>query len=352
MNLTFLLFLIKVMTASKIKMTRREPLLYFMSKPEDFENDPDVCFMAVKLHTPAIVEQYYRTAAQTFTDLKHIFKEFAQSREKASKLLEINTKLFEATFVVPLTTANLIFTVGIQLQPLLSYRCPVIDSLAERIKKLEKAGNGTVATINRFFRHFALPEMHFIEILCNLISEAKLLKKPDSSGNFLDFSRTGLLRSKERILLALANTLAKMDMLLALFLTEPSAAERSLNLVKKLWHVHLRRWQLQPDQPPVPTEPSFFDAQSYQKEPIHFTFPDWDQHVDVEKEVALLQIKREKLIKKYEREEALRRMLQRPASSSYSWMFFLLVLGAAILTALTSAFFVIKKQRRIISEEL
>ena len=347
MNFLLLYFFgfLQLPPALSIKMTRKDPLLYFMSTAEDFENDPDVCFMAVKLHTPATVELYYQTAAQTFTDLQQIFAEFAKDREKAAKFLEINQKMFEASFAAPLTVANMIFTIGKQVQPLLEYRCSVIDSLAERTKQLEETGNDTITTINRFFRHFALPEMQFIEILCNLMSQARLLKKPDSRGNILDLKGTGLLRSEKRVLLTLANFIAKADLLLTLFLTEPTAAQRSLNLVRKLWHVHWRRWQLQTKQP-FPSEPFYFDAHSYQKEPIHFTFPDWSSEVDVEKEVALLQIRREKLMKKYEAEEAARRLLLRQANPpSKMWIVALVVVFGIVAVALAFAYRVIKRQQ-------
>jgi hypothetical protein len=342
-----------------VKIKRKDPLLYFMSKPEDFENDPDVCFMAVKLHSPDTVESYYHTAAQTYMDLKQICHEIAHNRAKSVKWLEINRLLFEASFAAPLTVANMFFLVAKHLQPLLKYHSRVLDRISERILKLEETETETIATINRFFRHFSLPEMQFLELLCNLMSRAQVLKKAADSHSpsqrgFLDLSRTNLIKSQERIFLTLSNALAKADMLLTLFLTEPTAAERSLNLVQKLWHVHWRRWQLQNSRP-VPTESFHFDTQNYQKEPIHFTFPDWNGDVDVEKEVALLQIRREKLMKRYEKEEALRRFLLRPPNSSSSKLRILVLVGVLVVglvVGLTAAYLVIKRQGKATAASL
>ena len=356
MRLPFLplFFFTSSLAASRVKQLRPDPLLYFLSTPADFENDPDVCFMVMKLHTPATVETFYQTAAQTYTDLKHIFAEFARDREKAKELLKINDKIVEESFSYPLTVANVIFTAGKLIQPLLNYRSKVMDTLALQIRELEQSPSGTdtINTVVRFFRHFSLPEMQFIEILCNLMAQARLLKKPNSRGHIIDLSGTGLdPRYEKRILLTLANAFAKMDMLLTLFLTEPSAAKRSLNLVRKLWYAHWARWQEQNPGQALPKPPLFYDAQSYQKEPIYFTFPDWDEHVDVYREVSLLQMKREKLKEKFEAEEALRKLLQaKPQKSSAMMIFGVVFMMAVGVLAVTATYRVIKKQRELAHE--
>lgn len=335
-------------TPPPLKYTRLDTLLYFMTTPEDFERDPDSFFMTTKMHEPTTVQNFYRTAAQTYTDLKKIWRELSQDREKATKLLAVNAKLLEISFAAPLTVSDMIFVAVKETQALLSYRSAVIDSLAQRARDLEQPLHAeTVKTIVRFFRHFGLSEMHFIENTCTLLSQAKVLNTPDSDdGSFLDLRQTGLLNSGRRILLTLTNALAKMDTLLTLFLTESTAAGRSLNLIRRLWESHVRNWQLQNNQP-APIDNTFFiNSQYYQKEPVHFSFPDWDPEVDVDEQVALMRFKWEKLHKRFIEctEESVRQSTEKSPESSAMWIAWLIMLLTMLAGATLWSYTVIKTQ--------
>lgn len=321
----------------KQRRTRMDPLLNYLTLPEDFEKDTDVKFLGAKIRDPAVLRTFYKAAAELHGDFDKIFEEIAKDKEKATKILNFNQRLVQASLVVPLTVTNIMFAVGKHIHPLLNYRSGVIDRLAERIKEMEQQ-NDTVGIVNNFFKHFALPEMQFIEQFCVLMSRAKLLNRPDpKTGFYLDLNGTGLIESQQRIRLDLANFFAKVDLLLTLFLTEPTAAQRSNNLVKRLWSIHWRRWQLQ-HKDEYPEKNSYlFSPHNYRAEPLHFTFPDWKPGYDPEDAIGKLQAKQALFVKLQEGSGQEMKTVKRKSKSL--WIILSTVAGVLVLVCAIAVLF-------------
>ena len=302
---------------SKPQKSNSSPLIQedFLVTPADFEKDEDVCYLVKQLHRPQVIEKFYTSAQLLHSHLPHLYAELQTADQKvAERFLVIMKKLATASLKEPLTVTNLIFAFGKHIYPLFKFRSEPLVGLVDTLKKLDTGQDRErrlIFLMTQFFENFTLPEVTKIQDFIKLMSLSTMTKDENENESnthsitthpkthhttqqsttnsttqsatiinsspiqFLDISKTSLEFYAERIRLTLTNAISKMIILLDLFLTDPSVANRSKNLVKKLWDLHLHRLALREDTPFEDLDLKWLDQALYRKAVVHFSFEDW-----------------------------------------------------------------------------
>jgi hypothetical protein len=282
---------------------RRQDLHSFLLYPEDFETDPDVNYLASKLHEPAIVAHFYASAAAIYADLEVWWRELSEDRNKAEKFLQYVRALAIAGAEEPLTVTNLVFAFGKHFAPLFTHRSKPLDSIAAMLAEIEQdapenitdplnspsgASKSRLGVMTYFFHSFTLREIPQFEQFIWLMSRADMLPLSTTATGSFDMARTALPAHHNRVRTILANGIAKIGLLLKLFLDEGTdgVMDRSIRLVRRLWDLHLRRLLGQEKALSDGDENAiryWTDPRHYRKTPINFTFADWDPVVAAHK---------------------------------------------------------------------
>lgn len=264
----------------------------FLVTPADFEKDEDVCYLVKQLHRPQVIEKFYTSAQLLYSHLPNLYAELQTADYKvAERFLVIIKKLATASLKEPLTVTNLIFAFGKHIYPLFKFQSEPLLQLVDTLKKLDTGQDRErrlIFLMTQFFENFTLPEVTKIQDFIKLMSLSTIIPKQGNENiinthsttthptiQFLDISKTSLESYAERIRLTLTNAISKMIILLDIFLTDPSVATRSKNLVKKLWDLHLHRLALREDILFDDLDLKWLDQALYRKAVVHFSFEDW-----------------------------------------------------------------------------
>lgn len=277
---------------------RRRAMHTFLYGPEDYRNDEDVVALAAKLHDPANISQFYTSAARLYHDLGVMWEEVDREHGKAEQLLRCVRAMALAAADESLTATHIIYAIARHFVPIFKHRSKPLDNIQRLLQTMEArdakaaqtpappSGPPPFSLINAmtfFFHTFSIRETSQLERFIGLMSRAEL--RPATRGG-LDFSKTPALKEYNvRIRLVLANSLAKLELLLKAFVPAEdivgagtSIPERAVRLVRRLWDVHLRRLvaQVQIDDADTASMRYWTDPRIYQKTPISFKFSDWD----------------------------------------------------------------------------
>lgn len=268
----------------------------FLVTPDDFNRDEDVNYLVNLLHRPQSIEKFYRSAAQIYDDLAVAYQEIQAGAKVAEQFLDIMKRLTAASLNEPLTVTNLIFAASKHLRPLFIHKSPPIEEMYATISKLElDKSRKMIWLMTQFFLSFTLREVPQIQDFIRLASLATLnTEQPETPAPLkpvkkstvkttaiktktgkLDISRTSLDSYAERIRITISNALAKMIILLDLFVTDPTVITRSINLINRLWTLHLRRLAQRENIPFEELDDKWKDPILYRKSAINFSFDDW-----------------------------------------------------------------------------
>lgn len=349
----------------------------FLVTPDDFDKDEDVCYLVKQLHRPQSIEKFYLTAAQIYADLPAMYQEIQTNLETAKQFLSIMQRLTAASLTEPLTVTNLIFAAAKHLRPIFTtHKSQPLEEIFATISELEKdTSHKMIRLMTNFFTSFTLREVSQLQDLINLVSLATINtnsdeiidnevnngstlknkknynkkntsinnKKPKSGK--LDISRTPLEPFAERIRITIANAIAKMLILLDLFVTDESVAKRSLNLIRRLWNLHLRRLAIRENVPFEELDIKWYDPILYRKAAINFSFDDWGPNSVSPEAMAALR-NAAGLAEKLDKAAQTHRLSSKKLSLSLRIALFLFCFALLTIIA-TFAFFFFKRRREL-----
>jgi hypothetical protein len=360
----------KTQAQAQTKTTTRQvtPIaqMDFLVTPDDFKHDEDVAYILNQLHRPQTVEKFYLSAAQLYDDLAVAYREIQADANVAKQFLNIMKRLTTASLKEPLTVTNLIFAASKHLRPLFSHKSLPIEDIYLNISDLERDRSRKLIWImTQFFLSFTLREVNQIQDFIRLVSLATLSSEQQpqpqtpvapkpvnkSTGKTtvvkaktgeLDISRTSLESYSERIRITISNALAKMIILLDLFVTDPTVVNRSIKLVNHLWSLHLRRLAKRENVPFEELDDKWKDPILYRKSAIHFTFQDWDPDSFSAETMAELR-------RAAESEEFMdNAVLAQQASSRFFYRaFWITTTMILLLSTCTAVYFYLKRRQRL-----
>lgn len=271
----------------------------FLVHPEDFEKNEDVKYIMRAMHRPLIIEKFYNSAARVYEDLPKMYREIQEGEETARGFLDIMKRLTQASLHEPLNITNIVYAFTRHLRPLFETASPPIEELDRLLLIMENSREGLdVSIMTRFFRCFTLREITTLQDFIKLMSLASLTSEatketsdldllPDRKNPLfsrvqqrkftgkLDIRRTGMSLYGERARLIIANAVAKMIILMDLFVNDPTIAMRAIEIFRHLWELHLRRMSAREGIPDGEFDPVWFNPVLYRKLPINFSFDDW-----------------------------------------------------------------------------
>lgn len=267
----------------------------FLVQPEDFDNQ-NVKYLTGQLNRAQSVELYYRSAEAIYDGLGPVYEEMQASKEISSIFLDIMQRLTRASMNEPLTITNIVYAVCRHLRPLFKTVIEPIEEINRILYYMEKTDKGRpVGVMIRFFQVFTLREMNVIQDFIKMMSLAVLrsdLNSTDSAGvkplairtsqkqrnipmGYLDIRPTGALTHGKRARLTVSNALAKMLVLMDLFVSDPSVLPRTIEVFRHLWEIHLTRMSAKEGIPEGECDPVWYNPILYRKMPINFKFEDW-----------------------------------------------------------------------------
>lgn len=346
--------------APPLRSTAQMTQMDFLVTPDDFVKDEDVCYLVKQLHRPQSIQKFYLSAAQIYDDLAVVYREIQADAKIAKQFLTIMKKLATASLNEPLTVTNLMFAAAKHLRPLFTHKSPPIEEIFATISELEQdESRKMIRLMTVFFTSFTLREVDQLQNFINLVSLAtlaadrkaaspavKTTARPSAAAvsksvsfmrssrkptdGQLDISGTPLEEYAERIRITISNGLAKMLILLDLFVTDPTVANRSINLNSRLCNLHLRRLALREKVPFEELDAKWFDPVLYRKLAINFSFDDWSPKSVSEEAMALLKGAAEAADKQNKTAMAMRSS-SKPFSRNF-WITGILILFLAIIT--------------------
>lgn len=284
---------------------------HFLLTAEDYERDPDVAHLMSQMHEPAAIARFYRTAAQVYRDLPLFHRELQENAETAERFLKQLMILATGAVYSPLTVTQILFAGTKRLMPLFRVKSEPLERLCTIAHELEREDNqNMVQLLTTFFESFTLREVASIDQFIELMSQARVVRStvrakrgkrsrrsnsgsvrdresrranghdtPPSPTRCLDLSRTALLTCPERVRVTLANVIAKMDLLLNMFVSDESVAFHSQRLIRRLWNLHVHRLQARMQLSTEEIQRDWMNINDYYKTPINFGFADWSPNM-------------------------------------------------------------------------
>ena len=284
----------------------------YLINPRDFEKSDDVTHLVKILNRPEFILNFYRTAGAVYADLSKFYEEVQGNSDVAHDFMVIVGELTNASLEAPLSVTDIVVAICRYLRPVFKTPSDPFDEMAFYFHKMNQSENRQwLGLMTRFFQSFTLREMNTVQDFIKMMSSAKLTSPPrksetgpssvkeNSSSNYdfnskksklkhlpkrrnqrpivgeIDISMTGLESHSKRIHVVLANLLAKAIVLMQIFVTDPTAVPRTLNILCHLWETHLTRMAAREGFPEGEIDIIWKSHVLYRKLTLNFTFEDW-----------------------------------------------------------------------------